>query len=72
MAWPLSYSPCLESAAVDYHVVAMCSRYASFLPAEAIAGIFGTVNTLPNLAPTWNVAPNVDAPVIRLVGGKRH
>lgn len=50
----------------------MCSRYASFLPAEAIAGIFGTVNTLPNLAPTWNVAPNVDAPVIRLVGGKRH
>jgi len=28
-----------------------------FLPAEAIAKIFGTVNPLPNLAPTWNMAP---------------
>jgi hypothetical protein len=28
----------------------MCGRYASFLPAEAIARIFGTVNPLPNLA----------------------
>jgi hypothetical protein len=27
----------------------MCGRYASFLPAEAIARIFGTVNLLPNL-----------------------
>jgi hypothetical protein len=27
----------------------MC-RYASFLPAEAMARIFGTVNPLPNLA----------------------
>jgi hypothetical protein len=26
----------------------MCGRYASFLPAEAIARIFGTVNPLPN------------------------
>ena len=30
----------------------MCGRYASFLPAEATARIFGTVNPLPNLAPT--------------------
>jgi len=27
----------------------MCGRYASFLPAAAIARIFGTVNPLPNL-----------------------
>jgi hypothetical protein len=27
----------------------MCGRYASFLPAEAMARIFGTVNPLPNL-----------------------
>jgi hypothetical protein len=34
----------------------MCGRYASFLPAEATARIFATVNPLPNLAPSWNVA----------------
>jgi hypothetical protein len=27
----------------------MCSRHASFLPAEAIARVFGTANPLPNL-----------------------
>ncbi len=44
----------------------MCGRYASFLPPEAIAKMFGTVNPLPNLRPTWNMAPTMDAPVIRL------
>jgi putative SOS response-associated peptidase YedK len=39
----------------------MCGRYASFLPAEAIARIFGTVNPLPNLSPSWNVAPTQGA-----------
>jgi hypothetical protein len=34
----------------------MCGRYASFLPAVAIANIFGTINPLPNIAPTWNGA----------------
>jgi putative SOS response-associated peptidase YedK len=34
----------------------MCGRYASFLPAEAIARIFGTVNPLPNVAPTNDCA----------------
>ena len=34
----------------------MCGRYASFLPAEAMARIFGTWNPLPNLAPSWNVS----------------
>ena len=43
----------------------MCGRYASFLPAEAMARIFGTVNPLPNLAPSWNVAPTQDAAVVR-------
>jgi putative SOS response-associated peptidase YedK len=43
----------------------MCGRYASFLPAEAIARIFGTVNPLPNLAPSWNVAPTQSALVVR-------
>jgi putative SOS response-associated peptidase YedK len=43
----------------------MCGRFASFLPAEAIARIFGTVNPLPNLAPSWNVAPTSDVAVVR-------
>ena len=51
----------------------MCGRYASFLPAEALARIFGTVNPLPNLEPTWNMAPTRDAPVVRLSkDGQRH
>lgn len=43
----------------------MCGRFASFLPAEAIARLFRTVNPLPNLRATWNMAPTMDAPVIR-------
>jgi putative SOS response-associated peptidase YedK len=51
----------------------MCGRYASFLPAEALARIFGTVNPLPNLEETWNMAPTRDAPVVRLSReGERH
>jgi putative SOS response-associated peptidase YedK len=51
----------------------MCGRYASFLPAEALARIFGTVNPLPNLEQTWNMAPTRDAPVVRLSrDGQRH
>jgi hypothetical protein len=48
--------PCCNSltvlAAPDRHgnYPPMCCRYASFLPAEAIARIFGTVNPLSNLA----------------------
>jgi putative SOS response-associated peptidase YedK len=34
----------------------MCGRYASFLPVEAIARFFGTVNRLPNVAPTNDCA----------------
>jgi putative SOS response-associated peptidase YedK len=44
----------------------MCGRYASFLPAEALRTLFQTVNPLPNFAPTWNMAPTREAPVVRL------
>jgi putative SOS response-associated peptidase YedK len=44
----------------------MCGRFASFLPAEALRQIFGTVNPAPNLAPSWNLAPTQLAPVVRL------
>ncbi len=44
----------------------MCGRYASFLPAEALARLFRTANPLPNFAPSWNIAPSQAAPVVRL------
>jgi putative SOS response-associated peptidase YedK len=43
----------------------MCGRYASFLPAEAVARLFQTVNPTPNVAPSWNVAPTQSAMVVR-------
>ena len=43
----------------------MCGRYAVFLPAEAIARLFGTVNPLVNVAPSWNVAPTQETMVVR-------
>ena len=50
----------------------MCGRYASFLPAEFIARLFATVNPLPNLAPTWNMAATMDTSVVRIIDGERH
>jgi putative SOS response-associated peptidase YedK len=51
----------------------MCGRYASLVPVEALARLFGTVNPLPNLEPTWNMAPARDALVVRLSrDGERH
>jgi putative SOS response-associated peptidase YedK len=52
----------------------MCGRYASFLPPEAIARLFGAVNALPNLGPSWNLAPTQPALVIRRHSktGERH
>jgi putative SOS response-associated peptidase YedK len=44
----------------------MCGRYAAFLPAEAIVALFQTAGAVPNWAPTWNMAPTRDAPVVRL------
>jgi putative SOS response-associated peptidase YedK len=63
----------LEYSSRPYHIGTMCGRYASFLPAEFIARLFATVNPLPNLMPTWNMAPTKDAPVVRLHPcGERH
>jgi len=52
----------------------MCGRYASFLPPDFIARLFGTTNPLPNLRPTWNMAPSMGAPVVRRhpESGERH
>jgi putative SOS response-associated peptidase YedK len=52
----------------------MCGRYASFLPAEALRRTFRTVNPLPNLEPSWNIAPTQMAPVVRRhpETGERH
>ena len=44
----------------------MCGRYVSFLPPDEIARIFRTVNPVPNIAPSWNLAPTQDALVVRL------
>ncbi len=44
----------------------MCGRYAAFLPPDAIAALFETTGAVPNWAPSWNMAPTRDAPVIRL------
>jgi hypothetical protein len=38
---------------IELRIGIMCGRYASFLP--------GTVNPLPNLEQTWNMAPTRDA-----------
>jgi len=48
----------------------MCSRYLITSPIDALAALFGFEN-LPNLAPRWNVAPTQQAPVTRLVEGRR-
>jgi putative SOS response-associated peptidase YedK len=51
----------------------MCGRFASTLPPEALARIFGTVNPIPNSAATWNLAPSQDAMVVRRhPEGERH
>lgn len=52
----------------------MCGRYASYLPPEAVARIFRTVNPLPNIEPNWNMAPSLDAMVVRRhpQAGERH
>jgi len=43
----------------------MCGRYASHLPAAAIARLFRSSGPLPDIAPSWNVAPTQSAPVVR-------
>jgi putative SOS response-associated peptidase YedK len=52
----------------------MCGRYAAFRSLAEIQRLFGTVNALPNLPPSWNVAPTHDAAVVRRhpESGQRH
>jgi putative SOS response-associated peptidase YedK len=54
------------TAGVHHHIGRMCGRYASFLPAEALVRLFGTTGPLPNLEPTWNMAPTKAAPIVHL------
>lgn len=44
----------------------MCGRYAVFLPPDAMATLFRAGAPVSNWAPTWNMAPTRDAPVVRL------
>ena len=47
---------------------AMCGPYASFLPAEAIARIFGIVNLrCRTWWPSWNVTPTNDCAGVRRI-----
>lgn len=52
----------------------MCGRFASTLPPEFVARLFGTVNPLPDVAATWNLAPSQAAMVVRRhrESGERH
>jgi len=52
----------------------VCGRYASYLPPEAVARLFRTVNPVPNIAPNWNVAPTQPALAVRRhpESGARH
>jgi putative SOS response-associated peptidase YedK len=43
----------------------MCGRFSSTLSAEFIRRLFGIEGDLPNLGPSWNLAPSQDALVVR-------
>ena len=43
----------------------MCGRFASVLPPEMVARLFKTGGSIPNVAPTWNMAPTQGAMVVR-------
>jgi len=43
----------------------MCGRFSSTLSADFIRRLFGTTGDLPNLGPSWNLAPSQEALVVR-------
>jgi putative SOS response-associated peptidase YedK len=43
----------------------MCGRFASTLPLEQRARLFGATGELPNIAPNWNTAPTQASAVVR-------
>ncbi len=47
----------------------MCGRYIATTVPNEMQRIFETMNDTPNWAPTWNMAPTQDAPVVRLHPG---
>ena len=52
----------------------MCGRFSSTLSAEFIRRLFGTEEDIPNLGPSWNLAPSQDALAVRRhpeTGGRR-
>jgi putative SOS response-associated peptidase YedK len=42
----------------------MCGRYVQTMPAGAMRELFRTNGAVPNLPPSWNVAPTQSAPVV--------
>lgn len=52
----------------------MCGRYQLYKSSRELGDLFKTVNPLPNVPPSWNVAPTNDAPVVRRhpESGARH
>ena len=52
----------------------MCGRFVSFHGPAAIRDAFRTVGDIPNVAPSWNVAPTQAAMVVRRhpESGERH
>ena len=43
----------------------MCGRFASSLPADEMRRLFQIMGELPNLEPSWNIAPSQRAAVVR-------
>ena len=43
----------------------MCGRFASSLPADEMRRLFQIVGELPNVEPSWNIAPSQRAAVVR-------
>jgi putative SOS response-associated peptidase YedK len=54
----------LDNAAKALHIIGMCGRYASILPPDVIANVFGTSGPWPNYEVTWNMAPTKSAPIV--------
>jgi putative SOS response-associated peptidase YedK len=43
----------------------MCERYARFVPPDALAVLFGTLNPVPDEGPSWNLTPGRRALIVR-------
>ena len=43
----------------------MCGRYASSLPADEMRRVFQVLGEIPNVEPSWNLAPSQRAAVVR-------